>query len=154
MLSKEEQKQKNVDFWNGFKEYMRKTPSSNGRRVNWLNYPTQLKDVYVRLEVGSRGCSLNFDIQPKDSGIREIVWEQMGELKVVLENEMNYETLWHERYYGITNKEYSRISWEAPEFNYFNEAHIPQIYAFLKERLVTFDKFYQEYKDLLIALMD
>lgn len=154
MLSKEDQKQKNAEFWDGFKQYMRGTSSSNGRRMNWINYPTDVKDLYVRLDVRHDECAVNFDIQPKDSSIREIIWEQMGELKVVLEKTMKFETHWDERYFGPTNKESCRISWKNDELNYFKEDDIPKIYAFLKARLLTFDEFYQEYKDILIALMD
>lgn len=154
MLSKEELKQKNSNFWEGFKQYMRGIESSNGRRMNWLTYPTDVKDIYVRLEVDHKHCSLNFDIQPKDAGIRAIVWEQMTELKVVLENEMNFPTDWDERYFGITDRGTGRISWTLENVSYYNEKDIPVIYEFLKSRLISFDAFYQEYKDLLIALMN
>lgn len=153
MLSKEAQKQKNKDFWDGFKQFMRGVSSSNGRRMNWINYPTDLKAFYLRLIVTSKGCSVNFDIQLKDNGIREIVWEQMGELKKVLNDDMPFEANWHERFFLEDGTEISRISWSTDAFNYFNEEDIPKIYQFLKERLLGFDKFYQEYKDLLIALM-
>jgi len=154
MLSKEEQKQKNKEFWDGYKQFMRGVSSSNGRRMNWINYPTDVKDLYVRLEVSHKGCSVNFDIQPKDASVREVIWEQMGELRVVLEKAMNYETFWDERYFGPTNMESSRISWRNDELNYFKDEDIPKIYAFLKARLLAFDEFYQEYKDILIALTD
>ncbi len=152
MLSKEDQKQKNKDFWDGYKQFMRGVSSSNGRRMNWINYPTDVKNLYVRLEVSHEGCSVNFDIQPKDASIREIIWEQMGELKVVLEKTMNYETFWDERYFGPTNTESSRISWRNEELNYFKDEDVPKIYEFLKARLRSFDEFYQEYKDILITL--
>lgn len=154
MLSKQEQKDKNKEFWSGFKEYMRKTPSANGKRMNWLNYPTDLKDVYLRLYASNKGCALNFDIQCKDLAIREIVWEQLTELKVVLEKEMQFETVWNERYFMDDGLEIGRISWTNEKLNYFNTTDIPLIYAFLKARITEFDRFYQEYKDILINLMD
>lgn len=154
MLSKEERKQKNQAFWEGFKTYMKGTPSCSGRRTNWLNYPTEVEELYVRLTASNNGCSLNFDIQSKDEGIREIVWEQMGELRVVLSSEMNYPSVWIEDQPMPTGQIISRITWEDERFNYFNEDDIPKIYAFLKQRLIDFDRFYQEYKDILIALVD
>jgi len=47
MLSKEAQKERNLLFWNAFKEVMRKRISSSGRRVNWANYPTEVKNTYL-----------------------------------------------------------------------------------------------------------
>jgi len=153
MLSKEAQKQKNNEFWDGFKQYMHGVPSSNGKKMNWIKYPTDLKSFYLRLIVSSRGCSVNFDIQLKDKSIREIVWEQMGELKKVLNADMPFDVDWHERYFLEDGTEIARISWSNDTLNYFHDDDLPKIYSFLKERLLGFDKFYQEYKDLLIALM-
>lgn len=153
MLSKEEQKQKNKDFWEGFKEFMRKTPSANGKRMNWLSYKTEVKDVYLRLEANNRGCGLHFDIQPKDDAIRAILWEQMGELKKVLSDEMPTSGDWHERFFDMNNHEISRISWTNDSYNYFLEKDENEIYAYLKSHLLGFDRFYQEYKEILISLM-
>lgn len=154
MLSKEEQKQKNTQFWTEFKRRMRKHMSSNGRRMNWLNYPTEIRDIYLRLEASGKGCAVHFDIQCKDEGIRSIVWEQMGELKVVLESEMPVAGEWQEEVYLPTGQAISRITWSQPALNYFKESDEVLIYEFLKDVLLGFDRFYQEYKDILIALME
>lgn len=154
MLSKEEQKKKNTAFWEGFKKYMKGTPSASGRRVNWLNYPTELKDLYVRLVAGGKGCGVYFDIQPKDEEVREVVWEQMGELRVVLSGEMNYQSEWIEFADTTGSRTVSRIAWFDPSLNYFKDEDQEKIYEFLKLRLVGFDQFYQEYKDLLITLIE
>ncbi len=154
MLSKEQQKQKNSEFWDGFKQYMRGNMSVTGRRVNWLKYPTELKDVYLRLEASGKGCAVHFDIQCKDSGVRSVVWEQMGELRAVMQAEMEMEGDWQEGLIGPSGMVFDRISWGNSDVNYFSERDIPEIYGFLKNVLLRFDRFYQEYKDILIALLD
>lgn len=154
MLTREERKERNTTFWNNFRIEMRKVKSSNGRGMNWLNYPTDVKDVYIRLESDSKGTRLCMDIQPKDDGIRAILWEQMTELKVVMETEMGVATAWkeHDRY--INNRNVSRIYWETNALNFYQYEDQPQIVDFLKDRLIRFDKFYQEFKDILIALAE
>ena len=154
MLSKEEQQAKNSAFWGNFKEYMKKTRSSNGRRINWITYPTDVQVIYVRLEAGSKGCALHFDIQHKDDGVRQIIWEQMGELRVVMQSEMNYQSSWEENYTLPNGQTISRISWINSDLNYFKEDDIPKMYEQLKKWIVSFDRFYQEYKDILITLVD
>ena len=84
MFSKEESRQLNYSFWNGFNEYMSKVRSSNGRKTNWSSYPSDVKSIFIRLEVDSKGARLCFDIQHKDDELRAIIWEQMTELKMVL----------------------------------------------------------------------
>lgn len=81
MLTREQQKQLNIEFWNEFRKFMSHFKSSNGKRINWLSYPSDVKNVYIRLQADGKGARLCLDIQPKDDGIRAIIWEQMTELK-------------------------------------------------------------------------
>lgn len=153
MLSREQRKAKNEAFWEGFKKLMRKHMSSTGRRINWLHYPTEAKELYVRLEANAHTTALHFDLQARDAGVMAILWEQMGELKTVLNMEMEVEGEWIEDL-EINNIHTYRISWSTNEFNYFNEEDIPKMYEFLKEHCIRFDAFYQEYKDILLNLLD
>lgn len=152
MLSKEEQREKNKQFWDAFNAYTKRTKSSNGRRINWINYPTDVSFIFVRLAADSKHAALHFDIQPKDVGIREIIWEQMNELKVVLESEMQHPTEWLEEVHLTDGRMISRISWQLSPVNYFNPEDQDRIFHFLKTRLEEFDRFYQEFKDILINL--
>ena len=154
MLSKLEQKEKNSIFWGEFKTKMKKHMSVTGRRINWLNYPTETKDIYLRLHADGKSCALYFDIQSKDDGVREIVWEQMGELKAVLVGEMKDEGIWIENQSTSDGRTIARIKWERTDLNYFKEEDIPEMYKFLKEKIIAFDRFYQEYKDILLHLLD
>jgi hypothetical protein len=133
---------------------MSKVKSSNGRKMNWVSYPSDVKNIYIRLMVDSKGARLCLDIQPKDEGIREIVWEQMTELKKVMESTMQHETIWIERMSAENGRFFSRIMWEQKGLNYYHDEDKPQIFEFLKNRLIEFDEFYQEFKEILINLMD
>ena len=152
MLSKEELKEKNSDFWNEFRKEMNKQSSVSGRQVNWINYPTDVKDIYIRMEVDAKGARLCFDVQPKSDDIRSILWEQMTELKAVMEDVMGTEANWNEESHFWNGRLISRIKWEDNELNYFNDEDIPKIIEFLKDKLVRFDKFYQEYKEIIVNL--
>lgn len=152
MFSKEESKQLNYNFWNGFHEYMSKIRSTNGRKINWLNYPSDVKTIFIRLEVDSKGARLCFDIQHKDDSIRAILWEQMTELKMVMEETTIEKPLWIENYFYLNEKYISRIVWENSTLNFYNSDDKEKIYSYLKERLIRFDRFYQEYKEIVIAL--
>lgn len=153
MLSKEELKEKNTQFWERFRKEIKDQRSSNGRQMNWINYPTDVKDIYIRMEVDAKGARLCLDIQPKDDGIRSIIWEQMIELKKVLTDTMEAEANWNEASHTWNGRLISRIMWENPDVNYYKEEDVPLVIAFLKDKLIHFDKFYQEYKEILINLM-
>jgi len=154
MLTREQLKEKNILFWTEFRKYMNKVRSSNGRKMNWLNYPSDVKNVYIRLQADGQGARLCLDIQPKDEGIREIVWEQMTELKKVLESSMSYPTVWIEKMSSEDGRIFSRIMWENTNYNFYKDEDQEVIFEFLKNRLVEFDEFYQEFKEILISLTD
>ena len=154
MLSKEEKKEKNLLFWSEFRKFMAKFKSSNGRKINWISYPSDVKNIFIRLQTDSKGARLCLDIQPKDQAIREIIWEQMTELKKVMENCMKHETIWIEQITSDDGRIFSRIMWEQQGLNFYNEKDKDQIFEFLKNRLIEFDEFYQEFKEILISLTD
>lgn len=152
MISKEELKERNSKFWTDFQNEMRSVRSSTGRRMNWVNYPTGVKDIYVRMETTGKSTLFGIDIQPKDDGIRSILWEQMTELRRVMEDEMGAATEWSEHNRIFADRTVSRIYWENPDLNFYDDADLPKIRAFLREKIVAFDAFYQEFKEILITL--
>ncbi len=152
MYSKEELKQLKTDFWNQFKVKMQKTRSSNGRRMNWLAYPSEVKNIYIRVDADGKGARLTFDIQGKDEGVRQILWEQLYELKVVMESEMGTEGTWIENASSPAVPQFNRILWERTDLNFFKIEDHAEIQNFLADRLIHFDAFYQEFKDILINL--
>ena len=154
MLSKEARKERNLLFWAAFKEVMRKHVSSSGRRVNWATYPTEVKNTYLRLISDGKLTAVCYDIQFKDDGIQAIFWEQLGELKKVLEETMKHPTKWDESFINPEGIKIGRISWELENLNFYKDDDWSIIHQFFKERLIEFDSFYQEFKDILISLVE
>ncbi len=154
MLKPEERKAFNEAFWGEFRLLMRRYNSSNKRGINWLNYPTDVKHLYLRLHCDNLGCALRMDFQFKDAAVREVVWEQMEELKAVLEQEMGTDGIWTRNLSAPEGFIFDRIEWVNPELNYYQKDHWPAIHSYLKDRLLAFDRFYQEFKEVLILLVD
>ena len=75
-----------------------KEKSISAKKTNWVNYTTQINHLYLRM-ICERSTSLNFDIQIKDEEIRDLTWQQLIELKVVLEKYMNYPSTWTKNFY-------------------------------------------------------
>ena len=154
MLSKEERKALNTSFWEGFRKEMRNHKSVNDRGINWINYPSDVKDVYIRLQADQHGARLCIDVQPKDDGIRSILWEQLTELKTVMENEVGPATAWNEFDRVFQDRNVSRVYWEVSDLNFYNQADRDRMKEFLRSKLIPFDAFYQEYKEILILLAE
>ncbi len=154
MLTKEERKLHHKLFYDGLTKYMKKYKSSNGRRIQWLKYSSDVQGIYIRVLVNHEFAQLCFDIQSKDAGVRTIIWEQMIELKKVLESSMNWETLWIEKDTNDAEQSISRIAWRLEKVSLFNSEDYSKIYEFLKLRFIEFDLFYQEFKEILINLVN
>ena len=149
MLTKDELRTINSEFWLDFKKHMSRLKSSSGKKINWLSYPTQVKDIYLRLEVNRAYVAINFDFQYKEEATRAVFWEQMQELKKVLQESMGQEDIWMEECYSDSVPVFSRIQWKKEGLNYFNPQHQAAIFDFFQEKLVSFDIFYQNYKEIL-----
>ena len=153
MLGKDELKDHNRSFWKAFHQRMREIRSTNGKGINWLQYPTNLKHLYVRLDANKNSATFSIDIQWKDDDIRAIVYEQMTELKVVMIDKMKDPGEWFESFFNSEGQEISRIQWTLKGVNYHKDSDHLKIYDFLEEKLRGFDEFYQEYKEILILLV-
>lgn len=154
MFTREEQKQINKQFWDAFRIHMKKHLSSNGRKMNWINYPTDVEILFVRMEVNSNSAKLCFDSQSRDSSIRDIIWEQLEELKNVIELNVGTDAIWTRNLSNQALQQFDRIYWEIQHVNYYKRDDHPIIFNFLETKLLGFDLFYQEFKDILITLTE
>lgn len=153
MLKKEELRDYNAAFWDVFRKRMRSHPSSSGRRMNWLNYPSDVKSIFVRLEVTKKSASLNFDVQFKDEEILNLVWEQLLEMRKIMESTMEMKGDWIDDVYLENGQRFCRIQWKMEPCSYFDASQHEAIYAFLEKVLLKFDEFYQEFKEIVINLV-
>lgn len=153
MFSKEDLKLYKANFWDEFKSIMQKHKSADGKRINWISYPSGLKDIYIRLDADKRHAFLSIDIQSKDDGVRAIIYEQFTEMRKIMLDIMEYEAEWIEHFHITNTYEISRIWWELPDVSMFKKEDKEIIFEFLKTRLIAFDEFYSEFKDIVINLV-
>ena len=153
MLSKEAQREHNKQFWDDFRIRMRKHHSSTGRRMNWLNYPSDVKSIFIRMNVDKHEASVNFDVQFKDSEILALVWEQLLEMRKIMENTMEIKGEWLDECELPNGQRFCRIQWKKAPCSYYDESQREDIYAFLEHVLLKFDEFYQEFKEIVVNLV-
>ena len=67
---------------------------------------------------------------------------------------MKYPTIWDNSYINAEGMKIGRIYWELENVNFYKDEDWPIIHQFFKDRLIEFDAFYQEFKDILISLVD
>jgi len=151
MYTKEEKKNINTEFWNSFGVYMKKYNSKYGR-VRWVNYRTNIKDVYFRLNFTRTNALFSIDIQHHDDGIRELFYEQILELKAVLRANVGEELIWEEVKLNQFNPPVSCIYEELPNVSIYNKDNWQSVFQFFEKRMVGTHEFWLEFQEIFKQL--
>jgi len=109
MLSKAERQKLNTDFYTALGLMMQGSYSEMHKKTRWTNYRTNVKDIYVRLDADNKGARFSIDFQQKDAEVRALFWEQLGELKNLLQSEFAEEIIWHESFFKEDGSQISRV---------------------------------------------
>ena len=75
MYSKEHKREIKTLFYTSFGKYMSKNNSSTGK-IKWLNYPTQVKDIYFRISLETKYAEVYIDLQHHDQSLRNLFFDQ------------------------------------------------------------------------------
>lgn len=146
MFSREEASHIRQEFWATFGQYMKPVPTADFMPVNWINYQTGIKDVYFRMDTGSKSTTIAITMEHDDPGIQELFFEQFLELKTLLHSELGETWEWQLHHMAENGKVISRIYQELPNASVFNKDRWPDIISFLKPRMVALDAFWENGK--------
>jgi hypothetical protein len=153
VFSKDEKKAFKQLFWTSFGKFMSKHESVSGQKVNWSNYKTRIKDLYVRLEVDTKKASFAIEFQHTDEGIRQLFFDQFKELKTVFHSIMGDNLEWiqvDEQQHKIISK----ICADLPGVNIYNKNTWEDAFPFFEKHMVNFDEFWSEFSELFVILQD
>ena len=144
MYSKAEVTQLRQAFWTTLGQYMAPVPSAEGDTTNWINYKTGLKHVYFRMQADNRRAAIAIELTHPDAGIRELFFEQFGEVKHLLHEALGEEWTWEPQATDANGLPFSRIYKELPGVNLFNKEDWPALISFFKPRLMALDAFWTD----------
>jgi hypothetical protein len=113
-----------------------------------------VKDIFVRLEADNKGARFFIDFQHKDAEVRALVWEQLGELKMLLHSELGEDLIWHDSFYKEDGSEISRVELRLDRGSLYEKTTWPELLGFFKSSLVRFDSFWANCFDIFKALED
>jgi hypothetical protein len=142
MYKKEEASRLKQAFWTTFGQYMAPVLSSEGERVNWINYKTGVRDVYFRMEADQKRASIAIEMTHKDRGIRELYFEQLKELKTILHKTLEEEWNWELNATDEFGKTISCVGTEITGVNVFDKETWPELIQFFKPRIIKLDEFW------------
>ena len=151
MYTKEEKKNFKTEFWNCYGVYMKKHNEKYGR-VRWVNYRTNSKNLYFRLNITEEKAFFAIELQHKDDGIRELFYAQFLELKTVLNDHIGEELKWEEVTFNQFNQPVSSIGSELPNVSIYNKEDWQKTFQFFEKRMVGLHEFWTEFQDIFKQL--
>jgi hypothetical protein len=152
MFTREQASLIKQEFWTTFGKYMSPIPSAEGNRINWVNYHTRVKNVYFRMDAGTKSAVIYIAIQHADPGIQELYFEQFLELKELLHATLQEEWEWQLHALTADGNVTTRIYKEISDVSVFNKDQWPELISFFKQRIIALDSFWENAKHTFHAL--
>ena len=146
MYSRSEASRIRTEFWITFGQYMKPVPNAQGRRINWPNYRTGVKDIYFRMKAEQEFASIGIEITHKDEELQELFFEQFKELKNLLKSSLEEDWDWKLFATNEVGQVVSKIEKILPGVNVMEESDWADIISFLKPRIIALDEFWDNVK--------
>ena len=145
MYSKQQASQIRQEFWTAFGKYMQPILSSEGEKVNWINYKTGAKNIFFRMQAG-KGAVIAIEITHPDPELQQEYFDRFIQLRSLFRNILEEEWQWQLHVKDGNGKFISRIYTEVSGVNIFNKNDWPVLISFFKPRIIALDKFWNEVK--------
>ncbi len=152
MYSKEEAAQLKSTFWTALGQYMAPILSAEGEKVTWLNYKTGEKGVQFKMWADNKKAAIGIELLQPDAGIQQLYFEQMVQLKAMLNEALDEEWIWLLHVNDEQGRTISRIYTELAGVSIFKKEDWPAMISFFKPRLLALDQFWSSAKYAFEAL--
>jgi hypothetical protein len=146
MYSRSESSRIRAEFWIIFGQYMKPFPNAQGRRINWPNYRTGVKDLCFRMKAEQEFASIGIELGHKDEELQELYFEQFKELKSLLKTSIGEDWEWKLHSKNEVGQAVSKIEKVITGVNVMEEYYWPEIIFFLKPRIIALDEFWDNVK--------
>lgn len=148
MYSKHESSLLRQEFWKAFGQYMSPIASSEGEKINWVNYKTGEKHIFIRTKVIDKRAEVAIEIAHPDPLIRQIYYEHFLKLKQIFEETVGEEWQWalHAEEEG---RIVSKIFVYIEGVSIFRKEDWPALISFFKSKMIAVDEFWNLVKHTL-----
>jgi hypothetical protein len=152
MYSKHEAAVLKQEFWTTFGLYMNPVLSSDGEKINWVNYKTGEKYIRFKMHADSRSAFIGIVLIHKDSGVRELYFDQLLEVKNIMESIIPGPWQWLLHSQDENGQPISIVYDEIEGVSIYKKEDWPMLISFFKPRIVALDEFWSMVKYSFEAL--
>ena len=152
MFSKSETAHLKKEFWTTLGRLLKPHPSADGKQINWINYKTDVRDIYFRMEASNKLATIAIDITHRDHEMQLLFFEQFEQLKNYLHDIMGEEWTWDKKYFNEYGHQSARIYTTIENKNYFVKENWSDLFSFFKGNMIKLDEFWTDAKETFIEL--
>ncbi len=148
MYTKQEASGIRQAFWTTFGQYLSPIPGAGGTRINWVNYKTGLRDVYIKMDATDMEANIAIVLTHKERERQFALYNKLFIMKPELEMTLMEEWIWDRDAYQ-EGRMVCRIYINLPGVSIFKKGDWPRMITFLKDRIIRLDSFWFNKKELL-----
>ncbi len=152
MFTREEASHLRQEFWTSFGQYMNPVLSTDGMKINWINYRTTMKDIHFRMDNNSKTATVSIALEHNDPEIRELHFQQFEEFKTLLHATLQEEWGWQLHAPLKESKVTSQIYKEHTCVSVLNKDQRPELISLFKPPMIALDSFWGNAKYSFEAL--
>jgi hypothetical protein len=146
MYTKQETSRQRQAFWTTFGQYMQPVLSANGIKTNWINYKTGISGIAFKMDADDIQASIAIVLSHRNDDIRTAHYEQMLQLKTILQETLKEEWEWHPGYLDEDVKTINSVSKTIKGANINRNEDWPTLISFFKPRIIALDEFWSMVK--------
>ncbi len=125
---------------------MKPVPSASGKKINWPNYKTGVRDIYFRMKAERDFASIGIEIAHADLELQELYFDQFVQLRKLLQQQIQEDWNWKLLEPNEFGQPISKIEKILPQVNVMDEKYWPEIISFFKPRIIALDEFWENVK--------
>lgn len=146
MYSKQQVSQIRHEFWTSFGQYMAPVPSAEGGKINWINYKTGVKHIFLKMDAGQQFASIGIELTHPAIDVQKLYYDHLLSVRNIFNETAGDDWNWA-LHVTENGKVVSRIFKELAGVNIFNKEDWPGLISFFKQRLIELDAFWSQVKD-------
>lgn len=149
MYSREEAKERRVEFWNQFREFTNKRRKGKGRTGKWILDKTGINALNLRFHFDETTALVGIDIETRNLDKRLEMFEKLESTRNQINKALGENARWELEYIRENEKSVSRIYTAIEDVSILDRNTWNRVNMFFFDRMTALEDYFLEYKDYL-----
>ncbi len=115
--------------------------SSEGEKVNWVNYKTGEKHVHIKMTVADKKARIGIEFSHPEPDVQEIFFHHLERLRETFADTAGSDWQWQLHIHD-EGRLISRVSTSIENVMIFRKEDWPDLISFFKPRMIALDEFW------------